>query len=83
MSESLIPERPLVVSPSLAASIGLEQAVLIQHLEACCEAANAFKIAKVERGYRWTTTSLATLSAQLAILATFGRAAHFAATESI
>ena len=33
MADSLIPERPLVFSPTLAASIGLEQAILLQHLQ--------------------------------------------------
>ncbi|MFT7177627.1 MAG: hypothetical protein ACJAUG_003642, partial [Halioglobus sp.] len=34
MSESsLVPERQLVFSPGLAATIGLEEAILLQHLQ--------------------------------------------------
>ena len=34
MNDSLLPERPIQVSPSLAAAIGLEQAILLQQIEA-------------------------------------------------
>ncbi len=61
MTESLIPERPIVVSPSLAASIGLEEAILLQHLEAVLALAPAGH----RDGYQWTTTCLSTLSEQL------------------
>jgi hypothetical protein len=37
MSESLVPERQLVFSPGLAATIGLEEAILLQHLQALFE----------------------------------------------
>ena len=38
MSEfSLIPERQLIFSPGLAATIGLEEAILLQHLQALFE----------------------------------------------
>ena len=32
MSSSLIPERPLIISPTLAATIGLEEAVMLHVL---------------------------------------------------
>jgi hypothetical protein len=34
---SIIPERQLVFSPELAATIGLEEAILLQHLQLACE----------------------------------------------
>lgn len=50
MSESnLIPERQLVFSPLLAATIGLEEAVLLQHLRQVFEQ----QTPKVRRGYAW------------------------------
>lgn len=61
MSESLIPERPVIVSPSLAASIGLEEAILLQHLEAVL----ALGMGETRDGYHWTTTQLCTLNQQL------------------
>lgn len=33
MTQSLIPEKPMTFSPSLAASIGLEEAIMLQHLQ--------------------------------------------------
>jgi hypothetical protein len=41
MSESLVPERQLVFSPGLAATIGLEEAILLQHLQALFEHGDA------------------------------------------
>ena len=35
MQSSLIPERPLIVSPTLAATIGLEEAVMLHVLSEC------------------------------------------------
>ena len=32
---SLIPEKPIVISPTLAATLGLEEAVLLQLLQEC------------------------------------------------
>jgi len=57
MSESsLIPERQLVFSPGLAATIGLEEAVLLQHLQALFEhhrpqLRHGFAWLSVERDY--------------------------------
>ncbi len=61
MNESLIPERPIVVSPSLAATIGLEEAILLQHIETL----QALAQTEHKKGYQWTRTNLATLSSQL------------------
>lgn len=61
MTESLIPERPIIVSPSLAASIGLEEAILLQHLEALL----ALGPKDMREGYHWTNTNLQTLNEQL------------------
>ncbi|NNL11168.1 MAG: hypothetical protein HKO84_05360, partial [Pseudomonadales bacterium] len=33
MNDSVLPERSIALSPSLAASIGLEEALLLQHLQ--------------------------------------------------
>lgn len=49
MPSSLIPEKPLVISPSLAATIGLEEAVMLQGLH---DAMNYLK-AEVREGYKW------------------------------
>ena len=81
MSHSLIPERPVLVSPSLAASIGLEEAILLQHLEACCQFSNgnpnttsaivkgnnpsAYGKSHLPQGYQWAHLSLAALAEQL------------------
>jgi hypothetical protein len=46
---SLIPERQLVFSPMLAATLGLEEAVLLQHLQQLFEHHEA----RVRRGYAW------------------------------
>ncbi len=50
---SLIPEKPLVISPSLAATIGLEEAVLLQALnELMCHGHQEH-----QGGYSWLTTN--------------------------
>jgi len=49
MPSSLIPEKPLVISPSLAATIGLEEAVMLQGLH---DAMNYLR-AEVREGYKW------------------------------
>lgn len=46
---SLIPERQLVFSPVLAATIGLEEAILLQHLQLLFE----HRDPQVRRGYAW------------------------------
>ncbi|MGB2272222.1 MAG: DnaT-like ssDNA-binding domain-containing protein, partial [Pseudomonadales bacterium] len=61
MTESLIPERPIIVSPSLATSIGLEEAILLQHLETVL----ALGAGETRDGYHWTGTQLSTLTEQL------------------
>jgi len=51
---SLIPEKTLTISPSLAATIGLEEAVLLQALnELVCHGTPEFN-----KGYQWLTVSL-------------------------
>ena len=53
MSESsLVPERQLVFSPGLAATIGLEEAILLQHLQALFE----HQRAQLRDGYAWLST---------------------------
>jgi len=54
---SLVPERQLVFSPSLAATIGLEDAVLLQHLQAMFE----LNTARVRDNHAWHTVSRAYL----------------------
>lgn len=46
---SLIPEHPLVISPSLAETIGLEEAVLLQKLSEIIEQRSAMEV----QGYKW------------------------------
>lgn len=65
MADSLIPERPLVVSPSLAASVGLEQAILLQHLEMIGEFAVNNSNCQIKQGYQWNETTLSILVQQL------------------
>ena len=61
MSESLIPERPIAVSPSLAASIGLEEAILLQHLQSVL----ALGETQTRQDYCWAQCHLLQLSEQL------------------
>ena len=50
MSESsLVPERQLVFSPGLAATIGLEEAILLQHLQAQSDQ----QVASTRDGFTW------------------------------
>jgi len=66
MPDSLIPEQLLQVSPSLAATIGLEQALLLQHLDNCIRlSANTSTKAELDPQYLWTQSSLAQLRGQL------------------
>ena len=46
---SIVPERQLVFSPGLAATIGLEEAVLLQHLHALFE----HRPAELRKGHAW------------------------------
>ena len=46
---SLIPERQLLFSPVLAATIGLEEAILLQHLQQLFDHHNP----QLRRGYAW------------------------------
>lgn len=50
---SLIPEKPIVISPTLAATIGLEETVLLQLLQEC----RSHGSAEHSRGYQWFTLS--------------------------
>ena len=61
MSESLIPERPVIVSPSLAASIGLEEAILLQHLDSISVLGHG----QQRDHYLWISTTLAQQAEQL------------------
>jgi hypothetical protein len=65
MTDSLIPERPITVSPSLAASIGLEQAVLLQQLDAIAQLLANSNLTHSDEGYHWINLSLASLAQQL------------------
>ncbi len=62
MSTSLLPERPLVISPTLAATIGLEEAVMLQTLADFIgfrpEAARS-----ATQGKRWVRCSLGEIAA--------------------
>ncbi len=57
MTSSLIPENPLIVSPSLAATIGLEEAVMLQGLHERVR----FKRGTVIDGYKWFNVERALL----------------------
>jgi hypothetical protein len=48
---SLIPEKPIVISPTLAATIGLEETVLLQLLQEC----RSHGTAQQSQGYDWIT----------------------------
>ncbi len=58
---SLIPERSLVISPSLAATIGLEESVLLTHLNLIKDFLNV----SPAQGFDWFETGLTNLSNQL------------------
>ena len=48
---SLIPEKPIVISPSLAATLGLEEAVLLQLLQECIAHGDTLS----SSGFNWVT----------------------------
>ena len=50
---SLIPEKPIVISPTLAATIGLEETVLLQLLQECISHGNPI----ASSGFDWVTVS--------------------------
>ena len=54
---SLIPERQLVFSPLLAATIGLEEAILLQHLQQLFE----HNSPQIRKGYAWLSVERAFL----------------------
>jgi hypothetical protein len=58
MSESsLVPERQLVFSPGLAATIGLEEAILLQHLQELLQHGTP----QLQRGFAWLSVERAFL----------------------
>lgn len=61
MQSSLIPERPLVISPTLAATIGLEEAVLLHVLTELM----AHRKLRIKERLRWVELSQEELSAAL------------------
>ena len=69
MSESLLPERPVQFSPSLAAVIGVEEAILLQHIQICAELSPSdlkeLTPTLKNKNYRWTKTSVAKIAQQL------------------
>jgi hypothetical protein len=50
---SLIPEKPLAFSPTLAATLGLEEAILVQVLQECA----SHNVQVNSSGYAWVTVS--------------------------
>ena len=50
---SLIPEKPIVISPTLAATLGLEEAVLLQLLQECVAHGDGVH----SSGFNWVTVS--------------------------
>jgi hypothetical protein len=48
---SLIPEKPIVISPTLAATIGLEETVFLQLLQECLSHGNPV----TSSGFDWIT----------------------------
>lgn len=69
MSESLLPERPVQFSPSLAAVIGVEEAILLQHIQICAELSpsdvNELTPTLKNKSYQWTKTNVAKVAQQL------------------
>jgi len=57
MQSSLIPERPLIISPTLAATIGLEEAVLLHVLSELM----AHRSSQTRQGLKWTELDQQTL----------------------
>ncbi len=60
-NSSLIPERQLVFSPGLAATIGLEEAILLQHLQECLEHGTT----EVRNGHAWLSVAREALERNL------------------
>ncbi|NND67995.1 MAG: hypothetical protein HKN19_10440 [Halioglobus sp.] len=60
-NSSLIPERQLVFSPGLAATIGLEEAILLQHLQECLEHGRP----EFRGGFAWLTVTREALERSL------------------
>lgn len=58
---SLIPERQLIISPSLAATIGLEESVMLQFLNDISRLSQG----QLNKGYQWFSVELTTLQQQL------------------
>lgn len=58
---SLVPERQLVFSPGLAATIGLEEAILLQHLHSLLE----HRDAKIRDNFAWFSVSRSYLLSSL------------------
>lgn len=65
MSDSIFPERPVIFSPSLAATIGLESAILLQHLQQLNQLSIQISEANLSAEFRWTSISLGELSLHL------------------
>ena len=62
MTSSFIPEKPILVYPSLAQTLGLDEAVMLSALAEISQHMSA----KVANGYAWHTISLDTIVKQLA-----------------
>lgn len=58
MSSSLVPEKPLQISPSLAATIGLEEATMLSILDELMQ----HREAQHSNGYQWLSLDEATLN---------------------
>lgn len=61
MSSSLIPERPILVSPSLAATVGLEEAAMLSVLDELTRPLQPL----LSQGYRWFELHAPTLQSTL------------------
>lgn len=61
MSKLLIDESPLVISPFLASSIGLNNAVMLQHLHDCLDSESAY----IRDGRQWCRRPIVQLCKEL------------------
>ena len=72
-NSSLVPERQLVFSPGLAATIGLEESILLQHLQALFE----HRHAQERDNYAWLSVERDFLLTDPAVLERRRSAPHY------
>lgn len=65
MSSSLVPEKPLLVYPSLAATLGLEESIMLCALSEISQQHEVYSRAQESSGFLWFQVALETLLQQL------------------